>query len=394
MVNSTSHKQEPLYTEIAKLVPLSSAIVITNVLVVLLFFKRRNLRTLPNYPLLSLAVCDFITGFVNIPMLIVSMHMLTRDNVSRQTKICLNYLVLVLHALTSTSTVYHILVVIAEKYFAVVWPLRHRSLTKKTMLTVLAAVWLLSLVIAFIPFSWINFSHKPIVRKFFVGYGIVCLVLVFFLSYIFIVYALVVMFRTISGYTKQRTLIRRNSRSGQLTNNRRRVCIIFAVMATVFAICWLPWFMLSLLVNLEVQMENLEIFMEWFVPFRYLTSIINPLLYTFFKPDFRLALKELLSNKIVRKYSFRQSRFRGLTVRSSINHVDAPMLKQETGVAVTRFESSLWTEILFLHLKKSRQQITADKIHWNVDNARLRFVKVACGNNKLKFSFQTMLNLH
>ncbi|XP_020615585.1 trace amine-associated receptor 1-like [Orbicella faveolata] len=341
MVNNTSHKQEPLYTEIAKLVPLSFAIVITNLLVVLLFFKRRQLRTLPNYPLLSLAVCDFITGFVNIPMLIISMHMLTREIIPKQTKISLNYLVLVLHALTSTSTVYHILIVIAEKYFAVVWPLRHRSLTKKTMLTVLAAVWLLSLVIAFIPFSWINFSHKPIVRKFFVGYGIVCLVLVFFVSYMFIVYALVVMFRTISGKTKQRTLIRRNSRSGQLTNNRRRVCIIFAVMATVFAVCWLPWFMLSLLVNLQVQVENLESFMEWFVPFRYLTSIINPLLYTFFKPDFRLALKELLWNKIVLKYScLRPSRFR-LTVRSSRNHVDVPMMKRETGIAESSFVSSV-----------------------------------------------------
>ena len=339
MVNNTSPKQEPLYTEIAKLVPLSFAIVITNVLVVLLFFKRRHLRTLPNYPLLSLAVCDFITGFVNIPMLIISMHMLTWE-ISSQTKMHLSYLVLVLHALTSTSTVYHILVVIAEKYFAVVWPLRHRSLTKKTMLTVLAAVWFVSLVIAFIPFSWINFSHKPMVRTFFWGYGIACLVLVFFLSYAFILYALVVMFRTISGKTKQRTLIRRNSRSGQVTQNRRRVCIIFAVMATVFAVCWLPWFMLTLLVNLQVQVENLESFMEWFVPFRYLTSAINPLLYTFFKPDFRLALKEVLWNKIVRKYSFRPSRFR-LSARPSRNHVDVPIMKRETGIAEYNFVSSL-----------------------------------------------------
>lgn len=341
MVNNTSHEQEPLYTEIAKLVPLSFAIVITNVLVVVLFFKRRQLQTLPNYPLLSLAVCDFITGFVNIPLFIISMHMLTWE-ISSETKTYLSYLVLVLHALTSTSTVYHILVVIAEKYFAVSWPLKHRSLTKKTMLTVLAAVWLVSLVIAFIPFSWINVSQKPIGRKFFVGYGILCLVIVFFFSYVFIVYALVVMFRTISGKTKQRTLIRRNSRNGQITNNRRRVCIIFAVMATVFAVCWLPWFMLTLLVNLQVQVENLESFMKWFVPFRYLTSIINPLLYTFFKPDFRWAFKELVWNKIVRKYPFRPFRFRS-TVRSSRNIVDVPMMKRDTGMAENNFDSSVWT---------------------------------------------------
>ena len=82
-----------------------------------------------------------------------------------------------------------------------------------------------------------------------------------------------------------------------INNQRRRVCIIFAVMATVFALCWLPWFMMALLVNMQVHVENLNSFLEWFVPFRYLTCIVNPLLYTFFKPDFRRAFKELLCNK-------------------------------------------------------------------------------------------------
>ncbi|KAL9959967.1 hypothetical protein ACROYT_G033351 [Oculina patagonica] len=255
MVNTTLEHSEPLYSEIAKLLPLSLAIVITNVLVVVLFFKRRYLRTLTNYPLLGLAVCDFITGFVNIPLFIISMHMLTWDVGSKQAKTYLSYLVLVLHALTSTLAVYHILVVIAEKYFAIVWPLKHRLLTKKKMLIVLASVWLGSFMIAFIPFSWINVSQKPIGRKFFLGYGIFCLVIVFFVSYVFIVYALVLMFRTISGHTKQKepSLLRRNSRNCRMTNNRRRVCIIFAVMATVFAVCWLPWFMLTLLVNLQTS---------------------------------------------------------------------------------------------------------------------------------------------
>lgn len=343
MVNTTFEHSEPLYSEIAKLVPLSLAIVITNVLVVVLFFKKRYLHTLTNYPLLGLAVCDFITGFVNIPLFIISMHMLTWDVSSKQAKTYLSYLVLVLHALTSTLAVYHILVVIAEKYFAIVWPLKHRLLTKKNMLIILAAVWLGSFIIAFIPFSWINVSQKPIGRKFFLGYGIFCLVIVFFVSYVFIVYALVVMFRTISGQTikqKEPSLLRRNSRNCRMTNNRRRVCIIFAVMATVFAVCWLPWFMLTLLANLQVRVENLESFMKWFVPFRYLTSIINPLLYTFFKPDFRRAFKELLLNKIGCKYPYgpqssmawRRVSFRfRQSFRSNSNTVDAPMVKRGTG---------------------------------------------------------------
>ena len=139
-----------------------------------------------------------------------------------------------------------------------------------------------------------------------VYYGIFCLVFVFSCSYLFIVYTLVVMFRIISGKAKQKdsTLPRRNSRNFEVIKSKRRVSIIFAVMATVFAVCWLPWFMLTLLVNLRVQIGNLEYFTEWFVPFRYVNSIINPLLYTFFKLDFRQAFKETVWNKIVCKPSF------------------------------------------------------------------------------------------
>ncbi|KAJ7328663.1 hypothetical protein OS493_023938 [Desmophyllum pertusum] len=343
--NNTTYQQEPLYNEIAKLAPLSVAIVITNTLVVVLFFKKRYLQTIPNYPLLSLAACDFITGFVVIPLFILSMYILTRESSSKETKTYLSYMVLVLHALTSTSAVYHILVVIADKYFAIVWPRKHRSLEKKTMLKVLAVVWLVSSIISCIPISWINVSQKPIARKLFVGYGIFCLVIVFISSYVCIVYALVVMFRVISGKNKHKEsalLRRRNtSRNRQMTNNIYRVCIIFAMMAAVFAVCWLPWFMLTLLVNLQVHVENLHSFMEWFVPFRYLTSIINPLLYTFVKPDFRRAFKELVWNRIVRtKHPFGSqsnmtrptTSFLFKTFKSSTNTVDVPALKRGTGI--------------------------------------------------------------
>lgn len=312
--NTTSHESEPLYTEIAKLVPIAVAIAMTNVLVIVLFYKRRYLQKTPNYPLVSLAVCDFTTGFVDIPLFIITF--LTPVIRSLEAKHYLSYLVFVFHALTATATVYHILLVIAEKYFAILWPLKHRLLSKKTMFKVIATVWLASSVIAFIPFSWINISKGSFRTKLFLGHGIFCLVAVFLLSYVVIVYALVMMFRKMFGKSAQKTpsLLRRNI----CTKHRVRVCVMFAVMASVFAVCWLPWFILSLLVNLQVRVENLESFMQWFVPFRYLTSVINPLLYTFFKPDFRRAFKELLWNKLVYRHAL-TSQFSMARPRSSIS---------------------------------------------------------------------------
>ena len=343
--NNTSPEPQPQYSEIAKLVPLSVAIVVTNVLVLVLFCKRQYLHTLPNYPLASLAVCDFITGFINIPLFIVTI--LTSEIRSQEAKKYLNYLVLCLHTLTATATVYHILAVIAEKYFAIVWPLKHRLLTKKTMFRVIVAIWLVSSLIAFIPFSWINVSDRTIQAKpRFLGHGIFCLVVVFFLSYSFLVYALVVMFRIISrgkpGGPNKPSLLRRNTPTWKVAKQRRRVCIIFATMATVFAVCWLPWFMLLLLVNLQVHVKSLESFLQWFVPFRYLTCIVNPLLYTFFKPDFRRAFKELVWKKFVCSHSvvpqynmtWRRGLFRNKAMREpSTSSTTFPLISRESTIS-------------------------------------------------------------
>ena len=220
--NKTFPEAKPVYSEIAKLVPLSVVIVLMNVFVVLLFFKLRYLQTLPNYPLVSLAVCDFITGFLNIPLFIITI--LTPEIRSQEVKTYLSYLVLALHALTATASVYHILVVIGEKYFAIVWPLKHLLLTRTTMFAVIATVWFVSSVIAFVPFSWIKVCDQAFKLKLFLGHGIFCLLVVFLLSYLFIIYALVVMFGTISGKSgqKETSLLRRNSGTVHIRELKQR----------------------------------------------------------------------------------------------------------------------------------------------------------------------------
>ena len=88
--NNTSSKPQPLYSEIAKLVPLSVAIAITNAFVIVLFFKRRYLQREPNCPLISLAVGDFTTGFVNIPVIVITFF--TSEIRSAEARTYLGYL--------------------------------------------------------------------------------------------------------------------------------------------------------------------------------------------------------------------------------------------------------------------------------------------------------------
>lgn len=72
--------------------------------------------------------------------------------------------------------------------------------------------------------------------------------------------------------------------------------MLFVTMATAFLICWFPWFLLQLLFFLKFEPEALEVPAHIFTLVRYITSVINPLLYTLLRPDFYAALKSLFFN--------------------------------------------------------------------------------------------------
>ena len=285
---------------IAQLVPVALLIVLANGLVLVLFVKRSQLRTPANYVLFSLATCDFITGVINIPFFIIVAFTLLigpRD---------LHYMVLlvsVLNNFTAISACYHILVATTEKYLSIIWPVKHRSITRKTVFKVLQVVWVVSFIVAFIPFSWVNMEDRETQGKLTVWHVIFCLVAVFLLPYTFMIYAFVAIFKSISNQGKTKGNIISRSHFNRQVALERRCLILFASMAIIFLVCWLPWFILLLLYNVEDNTEDMEIAAHVFVLVRYATSIINPLLYTFFRRDFNNALKSLFKRKRSRRFS-------------------------------------------------------------------------------------------
>lgn len=297
MNNSNSTSMIPLQQSndgvkaLSKLLPIAIAIVLTNGLVFVLFYRRPRLRTSSNYPLFSLAICDFLTGFINIPYFIV-FHF----DVVPLTNKEFNFGLYALHAMMAVSGAYHILVITAVKYLATVRPLKHYLVTKKMVLKILLGVWIISAVFAVIPVVW-NKSHPPLLWLWYIIYATVCLVAVFFVPYIFMIYAFVVMFRAITNRQRPSSVQRNTSRFQQKNNNDRKCILVFATMATIFACCWLPHFTITLarFVNLYLNRDDAGLYnvMEAFTIIRYTTSIANPVLYTFFKRDFWLALRNL-----------------------------------------------------------------------------------------------------
>lgn len=315
--------------EIATLITIAGAIVLINSVVFYLFIKEKVLRTTSNYPLFSLAVCDFICGFVVIP-LFITIHFTSLVE-SSEAKFYLGFMETVLHNFVAIASVYHIVVVTAERYIAVIFPLKHRVIRKKCIQKVLVIVWSGSLLISLIPYTWIEKIYPvyhPECSKYLLGFTAFCLLFAMIVPYIFMVFAFAHMFKAIHAtspkkYQQATFQGRRHRLHLKATSGEWKCLFLFAIMAFVFFVCWAPWFIISLLHQLPISQLRLGPISQVVLLIRYTTSVVNPLLYTFLKRDFLRALKFVFSaNGLSRRLSSTFSVFslRRATLQTDPNH--------------------------------------------------------------------------
>lgn len=310
-----------------QLVPIAVLIAITNGFVFLLFGKVRGLRTPANYFLLSLAISDVMTGLINIPIFCV---LSTFDN---QTLHKMNRIYCaseVFHNVISSSVAYHITAITVDKYLAVVNPFGRFLMTKKTVVKILSTVWLWSTFLGAIPASWWSawWNGEPRVQYVQIGHNIFSLVAVFVIPYMFILYAYFIMFKAVSCKNRfKKSLDQKDPLAFKRASNEKKCLIILLTMAIAFAICWIPWFTMRLIYSLTVVgwidfNDYMEHASHAFIIIRYLSSAINPLLYTFFKQDFWNAFKVVVLKKKPGRPSMTQSMRQTIRLRGSEQQID------------------------------------------------------------------------
>ncbi|XP_044233396.1 5-hydroxytryptamine receptor 1E [Thunnus albacares] len=80
------------------------------------------------------------------------------------------------------------------------------------------------------------------------------------------------------------------------TSRERKAARILGLILGAFIICWLPFFLKEVLVGLRVLQPS-QLTSDVLTWLGYINSLINPLLYTSFNDDFKLAFKKLLKRK-------------------------------------------------------------------------------------------------
>lgn len=291
-LNRTDQNHSPTFTPAYHtfIILLALLIIAINGLVVCLFIWKPFLKEITNYFLVSLAVSDGLTGLVVIPLYFAC------ELSGRKVEICFSFDIV--HRMTAFSTVYHLLLITCDRYVAITRPFRHSAVfTSGVARTLLATVWGIALFLPLIQLAWYDPYNLHVtserIRRYELHYNITCSVIGFLLPVIIMILAYLQMLRIVTRHARA---IEATTREKQVLTKEKRAMVIFASMLLVYIMCWFPFFFFSLVLDLPagyIDVPYVVFLVLFFV--RFCTSIVNPILYVFFKTDFKKALREVLT---------------------------------------------------------------------------------------------------
>ena len=271
----------------AMLVLLGLLIILANLTVILLVCLCKRLKTLTNLCLASLAASDFLAGFLALPLIVACTTTCILE-LCRAMDLCQRFLAM--------STIVHLLVITTERYVMIVHPMVYpRIVTKPRILVVLTGTWTISLFLSLIQLSWSDTSSEDQKRaeKQYLIYDFFCIAFIVVLPLLFMIYAHV---HILLVAQRQIRLIKRQVRGSPTSKaQQRKGPLIYLAMIGLFVVGWIPYFMLAI----EADSDQASITIPaWaltaFLFLKFGTALFNPLLYTYFKTDFKTELKNFL----------------------------------------------------------------------------------------------------
>ena len=276
-----------------------------NILVTVAFLMNATLRTSPNYFIVNMAVSDLFSALTNWP-LYATEGMYSRNQVIDEpvaTLVC--KLGLYSRSVSQAVSTVSLVLIVVERFIAIVHPLHVKSLTKRLRAVLLTLTWIISLLlgIPYIPFSKIVHQDQQIFCRFswsdkelsiFYSVG-------FVLFYCVPLTTIVVLYSRIMKCLKRSRPTADDVQERTTIRNRRQnmaVMKVFLSIVIVFFLCWTPLCVFLLLKQAfpQVYTEDTSLLFAglFFYIFPSLGAAINPVILFASSTNFSKALKEML----------------------------------------------------------------------------------------------------
>jgi len=225
----------------------------------------------------SLAVADILVGVTSIPIWISMLLYSSGDDT-------LQGVYYVLDLFAGTCSILHLVTISLERFFAVVYPIRHRNTSAKVYYLSLVVVWV-------IPAAACGSALKLRVENRQVN-------MLFLFIQFFVIPLLVILFTYARIWHAASHRIQPGQDSSRTMKRDMRIAITIALVIGFFVIAWLPFFIVQLLLVFCMKCQpgifstELLLFLKFM---HYSNSAVNPIVYAVKIPEFRRAFKQLLS---------------------------------------------------------------------------------------------------
>ncbi|XP_032691579.1 uncharacterized protein LOC116854101 [Odontomachus brunneus] len=324
------------YLLIILYVPVIAIAVTANILVIAVVFKYHYMRSVTNYFVVNLSVADLLVTIICMPVAVSQAKSIVWSHGELMCKLS-SYL----QGVAVAASVFTITAMSIDRYLAIRSPMAFRRVfNRKSTVLVIVALWLVALSI-FAPVlkgmtlhsldteldnitfqgAWAirgNFSHgtrtsrmppafyicsedfKPLgIRPHL--FGTACFILVYAVPGFIVILAYSMMGRTLCSRKPPFDCdsvegSASSQQSFRLVRERRRIAWILLLLAVLFALCWLPYNVLRLLVDLGAIEEGKSITdaLSYCLFLGHANSALNPVVYCFMTRNFRRSVSEIL----------------------------------------------------------------------------------------------------
>eukprot|EP00112_Aurelia_sp_Birch-Aquarium-sp1_P001926 Seg1211.3 transcript_id=Seg1211.3/GoldUCD/mRNA.D3Y31 product="Rhodopsin GQ-coupled" protein_id=Seg1211.3/GoldUCD/D3Y31 len=327
--NVTDKSNQRISTAFTKseyaLIAIAVSIIILNTYVASLFARKRKLRRNSSLFLLSLTLADLFTGVITVPLLIASTPLQSLG--FEETKLVYIFGD-IMTVFSASLIILSLCAITADRYARLCHPIKHMTMIHRTrVITLFLVIWISALLYSMIPFAWLHniLMTKPrtsayaMVDNHDLNYSVAS-AFIFAIPTIGLTIAFTSMFYAIHKLGQNERKRSLDSKQEYRYRKReRKAVIIFSLMFVVFLICWAPWIILRPIFDKfpAVYLSFPPIVPNILMLIRFLSSIVNPLLYTMHEYEFRRAFHDdrsrFLSFVKCNKYNPRHGSFSGAT---------------------------------------------------------------------------------
>ncbi|XP_077991581.1 tachykinin-like peptides receptor 99D [Glandiceps talaboti] len=284
---------------------------IGNSIVCIIILTCKYMKTTTNYFIFSLAVAD---GFTSL-LLILNRYLLAAITIEYPQSFagmlyCRVWISQLLFWVGIKCSVFNLVAVTVERYFAIVHPFSYQQkFTKFTAVTMISITWFISFaselpfvffhdiyLVEGVPtcqFSWPSSTASSIigVTSFLTTYFFPILIMVW--SY----YKIVSSLRQNADRLAQNTNPEEYGPAKSLLKARQKVVRMLILVVMAFTICWSPNQCLFLAYNFGAPVVYSSIYYSFFVLLAFSNSVVNPVIYAFKYKQFRRGFFDIFCHR-------------------------------------------------------------------------------------------------